>query len=232
MADYTWTFATTVESWTGVLGTGPTQGSWDGTDGSPAVGCLNSGSVPVGDYHTWQIIGLTGEITVSSAISYRYRMSDGSTIICRVITDGGTRQIENINWLGPGDSGWVSRSSLSLAAYAGENIQEVELWTNQFAFPNTAIGKFDTVSVTNLLLPAANARFYQGAGVLTERFTLPFTNVQPGGMTLNKTLGTVVIASSVPAGVVAVYSDHPYPTGTATDNGLPTGTAITSIKWI
>lgn len=77
-----------------------------------------------------------------------------------------------------------------------------------------------------------NARFYQGAGSLSEKFTMPFGQVAPGNMTLNRTLGTVVIGSNVAAGNMVVYSDNPYVTGTATDDGLPTGTSITSTKWV
>ncbi|MCP4409171.1 MAG: hypothetical protein GY807_15720 [Gammaproteobacteria bacterium] len=84
--------------------------------------------------------------------------------------------------------------------------------------------------------PVTSARFYQGTGpgegVLVEKFTTPFTGVEPGGMTLSGSLGTVVLGANAPAGQMMVFANYPYSTGTATDTSIPTGTAITSVKWI
>ena len=80
------------------------------------------------------------------------------------------------------------------------------------------------------------ATFYQGAGpgegVLSEKFTLPFSGVAPNAMTLNGTLGTVVLGANAPSGQMIVYADSPYAAGTVTDTGFPTGAAITALKWI
>ena len=51
-------------------------------------------------------------------------------------------------------------------------------------------------------------------------------------MTLDKSLGTVVLGGDSPADSIVVYSQYPYPTGTATDNGLPTGSSVSSVKWV
>ncbi len=76
------------------------------------------------------------------------------------------------------------------------------------------------------------AKFYFGSGILQEKFDLPFNTVAPKAMTLDQPLGTVVIGSKVAAGVPIVFSDSPYPTGTATFDGFPTGTSISAIRWI
>lgn len=80
----------------------------------------------------------------------------------------------------------------------------------------------------------ANARFYFApvGQSLAEKFTLPFPGVQPGGMTLDRTLGTVVIGSDAPSNEPVVYSTYPYTTGSATYDSFPTGAAIYSLKWI
>ena len=89
--------------------------------------------------------------------------------------------------------------------------------------------------VTNI--PSSNggpgsAKFYQGAGVLTEKFTLPFSGVEPGAMTLDKTLGTVVIGANTPAGQMINFGGNPYNAFTNMTDGIPTGTATTGVKWI
>lgn len=76
------------------------------------------------------------------------------------------------------------------------------------------------------------AKFYQGLGVLTERFTLPFEAVQPQAMTLDKSLGTIVMGANAPAAQPVIYSVNPYVTGTSTSQGFPTGTSISALKWI
>jgi len=80
------------------------------------------------------------------------------------------------------------------------------------------------------------AKFYHGLGhnegALVEKLTLPFTDAAPKGMTLRASLGTAVIGSSVPASGVMVYSNHPYSTSTTIDSGLPTGTAVTAVRWV
>lgn len=83
---------------------------------------------------------------------------------------------------------------------------------------------------------AGNARFYQGTGpgegVLSEKFTLPFSGAEPGAMTLSGTLGTVVIGANSGVTTPIVYANNPYITGTATAQGFPTNAPITSLKWI
>ena len=91
-----------------------------------------------------------------------------------------------------------------------------ELWKSSEGFPSLV----------------AKARFYHGAGTLTEKFTLPFTGVAPHAMTLDAALGTVVIGGDAPSGVPIIFSQSPYPTGTATFTAFPTGTAITGLDWI
>jgi hypothetical protein len=82
-------------------------------------------------------------------------------------------------------------------------------------------------------LPDASlARFYHGLNTLTEKFTLPFAGVQPGGMTLDRSLGTMVMGSNAPTAQPIIFSTYPYITGSSSSSGHPTGTAVTSIKWI
>lgn len=82
------------------------------------------------------------------------------------------------------------------------------------------------------VLSAGLAKFYHGLGSLAEKFTLPFAGVQPGAMTLDKSLGTVVMGQNAASAVPIVYSAHPYATGTAAATGMPTGTSISSLKWV
>jgi hypothetical protein len=65
-----------------------------------------------------------------------------------------------------------------------------------------------------------------------EKFTLPFASVNPGAMTLDQSLGTVVIGAKAGGSDAIVYSAHPYPTGTSFSEGHPTGTSVTSLKWV
>lgn len=82
----------------------------------------------------------------------------------------------------------------------------------------------------------SQAIFYHGLGhnegALEEKFTLPFVGVSPGAMTLDKSLGNVVIGTDEPTGIPVIYSPYPYETGTTTSDGFPTGTSVSSIKWI
>ena len=149
---------------------------------------------------------------------------DSPTHRCRVDTftiSGGTSVskdglTENVATL-QSDSGWFSATDLTSTTFL------VVYRDNGDSQKGTAV----VVS-----MDVSNARFYQGAGTLAEKFTLPFTGVNPGNMTLNKSLGTVVIGSDAAASSMVVYSDWPYPTGTASGAGIPTGTTITSTKWV
>lgn len=76
------------------------------------------------------------------------------------------------------------------------------------------------------------AKFYFGQNTLTEQFTLPFNSCKPKAMTLDKSLGTVVIGATDDNTPGIVYSAHPYTTGTAMVDGFPTGVTITALKWI
>lgn len=85
-------------------------------------------------------------------------------------------------------------------------------------------------------IPAVYAKFYfgkgPGEGVLEEKFTMPFPRIRPGAMTLKEALGTIVIGTAEPAAEAVIYSNYPYVTGTAMSSGHPTGTSISSLKWI
>lgn len=78
----------------------------------------------------------------------------------------------------------------------------------------------------------SNARFYQGAASLSEKFTLPFAKVAPKGFTLDTNLGTIVIGATENNDDPVVFSTNPYITGTVSDTDFPTTAPITVIKWI
>ena len=63
-----------------------------------------------------------------------------------------------------------------------------------------------------------------------------FGGVAPQAMTLDGSLGTVVIGSKVgagsPTGSAVIYSDYPYSGWIGTADGFPTGTAISALKWV
>lgn len=84
------------------------------------------------------------------------------------------------------------------------------------------------------------AKFYfgqgPGLGILSLKFELPFTDVSSQGMSLNGTLGTVVIGSRVGAGSATgtpvAYAQYPYSGWADTADGFPTGTATSVLKWV
>ena len=81
-------------------------------------------------------------------------------------------------------------------------------------------------------LSAIPARFYHGWYNLVEKFSLPFSGVAPQGMALAQSLGTVVVGSDQPDETMAIYSQHPYSDDVVADDGLPTGTSVSAIRWI
>ncbi len=89
-----------------------------------------------------------------------------------------------------------------------------------------------TISGPTVPIATVNARFYQGAGSLSEKFTLPFTGVAPKGFTLDVPLGTVVIGADGNNDDPIVFSESPYVTGTVSDTNFPTTTAINVLDWI
>lgn len=99
----------------------------------------------------------------------------------------------------------------------------------------TAGGVYTTI-ITGVPSGTTFARFYHGLGLtvgtLQEKFTLPFTGVQPAAFTLDKSLGAVVMGANAASVTPVVYSRHPYTTGTSTSQGMPTGAAVMALKWI
>jgi len=85
-----------------------------------------------------------------------------------------------------------------------------------------------------IILVSSGCRFYFGllAGALQEKFTLPFSGVAPKGMTLDKSLGTVVMVADSANSDPVVYSTNPYITGTVTDENFPENAAGVVAKWI
>lgn len=73
--------------------------------------------------------------------------------------------------------------------------------------------------------------FYFGLGTLQSQFSFGF-KVAPRGMTLDKSLGTVVLGAKDGNDAQIIYADYPYSTGTATASGFPSGVSITALKWI
>lgn len=124
---------------------------------------------------------------------------------------------------------WVSQGTLP----AG-NVDKAFRFSDEIVM---VVGSDGNLYVSDEPVPdpaTANARFYfaPAGQALAEKFTLPFPGVQPGGMTLDRTLGTVVIGSDAPSNEPVVYSTYPYTTGSATYDSFPTGAAIYSLKWI
>lgn len=80
--------------------------------------------------------------------------------------------------------------------------------------------------------PSSLALFYHGLGILVEKFEFPFSGVLPRAMTLDKSLGTVVAGADQPSTEMVAYSQYPYAASSAITDAIPTGVAITSVKWI
>lgn len=76
------------------------------------------------------------------------------------------------------------------------------------------------------------AQFYFGQGSLALKFDLPWSGVNPKSLTLDQSLGVAVMGTNAPANEPVIYSQHPYPTGTNTSLGFPTGTAISALRWV
>lgn len=81
-------------------------------------------------------------------------------------------------------------------------------------------------------IPSTPAEFYHGLGELVLKTTLPFSGVQPQAMTLKRSLETVVIGSKTPSSDMVAYLDNDYTSYNTMDDGIPTGTSVSAIRWI
>jgi len=79
--------------------------------------------------------------------------------------------------------------------------------------------------------PAA-AKFYQGEGILTYRSDLPFAGVNPGAMAISPDGQTAVLGANAAAAQMIAYASNPWSSWTNMTTPLPTGTAVTSIKYV
>ena len=231
MTTYTW--ASSNEGWSGKLGDCATTatrsaGAICSTTGYwSAVGCN-----PFGNYIASTVIGTDAAISYDTmsisievvAIEFAEDQVNAYQIRAADLVTGpwgiGT-VIDAIGFTTNGCQTYVSTTAVS-----NKFIRIYLAGFGDTVTPNAA----NIYEVTTATAP--NARFYHGAGTLTEKFTLPFTGVAPHAMTLDAALGTVVIGGDAPSGVPIIYSQSPYPTGTATFTAFPTGTAITGLDWI
>lgn len=81
-------------------------------------------------------------------------------------------------------------------------------------------------------LPFIGASLYFGAGVLEEKATLPFKACLPQAFALQQPLGILVIGADRPTAEMAAYSAHPYDVATTMDEGIPTGTSVSAVRWV
>lgn len=140
----------------------------------------------------------------------------------------------SINVTGCEDNALITGSYYNTYALAMGSLDFVTIQNGDTSHTFNYPELIDT-SLTDAFCGAATpARFYFAltGQALTEKFSLPFAGVRPEGMTLNRSLGTVVLGSDAPSNEPVVYSTYPYPTGTASYSGFPTGTAIQSLKWV
>lgn len=81
-------------------------------------------------------------------------------------------------------------------------------------------------------LPAINATLWVGQGIMALKCELPFQRSMPGAFALRESLGTVVAGSDTPDNEMVAYSNNPYASAIESDIGIPTGTAISAIRWV
>jgi len=165
--------------------------------------------------------GSTGQLFADTARIYN--IADDAILLCERVDD--TRA-----FVWNPDTGGFDEDG----ACGGAIFGFFKLGSTLYALCEGATSTTARIYSTDLPPATPNARFYfaPAGQSLTEKFTLPFPDVQPGGMTLDRTLGTVVIGSAEPSSEPVVYSTYPYVTGSATYDSFPTGTAIYSLKWI
>lgn len=211
-----WTFDSDEDGWSM-----DNAAFWTVDEGEPNVGCIELGPTP-GDNGA---ISYSGTSDQENIFTYYYKTPNTAYFTSKVLYDDDTFD-EDIDVTGT--SSW-QQYEMSINAAKTAVAVSITVQGNGQAF-------VDTISLGVVAAGSSNARFYFGSGIsegsLVEQFTLPFAGVAPKAMTLKQSLGTVVMGSNAPAGVMAVYSDYPYPTGTATDTQLPTGAAITAMRWI
>lgn len=235
------TFEDDLESYTG---TANTQESFEAGDGFPLVGSgrFDTSSLFAGILTT-PTSGGTYTIVAGDKVYFAYRIlnaggnsgSDRALYVDLEISGGGQqftiKTYDDVN--GDDDVGW-NTEAIDLTAFVGDPLGEV-----RFTQDNAPSVDFhvliDTVQVSIEspdFIIVGSAKFYQGAGALTEKFTLPFSGVEPGAMTLDAPLGTVVIGANTPAGQMVNFGASPYNAFSNFTDGIPTGTSATSVKWI
>lgn len=168
--------------------------------------------------------------TVANVTGTTILKRDNNTFVIGYNIGGGSRKFESlvvsgatVSKLGDSATQAMTENGLFILGFEGTDGALVYAAGNDI--------KYRTLS--NLpALSSGQARFYHGLGGLSEKFTLPFAGVQPQAMTLDKSLGTVVMGANAPADQPIIYSTYPYTTGTVTSAGFPTGSSVSALKWI
>jgi hypothetical protein len=198
--------------------------AWDGAEGHPNVGSINLKAF-IGDNGAMSISGLSSQ--ESELTFYGIQEASSEDVVFHVSAT--YDDASNDDDFFTGTASWLQYTlSLNPAKTITDLAFEAACGTANL---NTWI---DTIDLGGEA--ATYAKFYfgvgPGEGVLSEKFAMPFPGVRPGAMTLNQSLGTVVIGGDEPATEAIVYSNYPYVTGTAMSVNHPTGTTVTSLKWI
>lgn len=139
------------------------------------------------------------------------------------------------------DAEWITGSGETIGgSVSGDHLYGVMKFPDNgegtYAFIND-VGGSPFIVKRGTTLPALggigmSATFYEGNGELNQRFALPFNGVKPGAMTIQQSQGKAVMGTDETHGQPVVFGDSPYTTGTFTGDGFPTGSVVTSLKWI
>lgn len=230
--------------------------NWLVSDGSPSPGCarlLSGGGAILAEPGDFYIVTPT---EFSLLVNFAYKVLNGSTasggdaitLLVSVNLGSSSAGFNDVTWLlaeadvSTDDTGWINATfdlSDQWGGIPGQAAIDFVKFTSGAGGGDPYTVYIDSVEVTSPVGSSASKFYFgqgPGAGVLAEKFTLPFNDVSPQAMSLSGILGTVVIGSKVgagsPTGSPVIYSDYPYSGWTNTSSGFPTGTAISALKWV
>lgn len=219
-----WNFLVNEEGWT--LQGGMT---WIVDEGHPP-GCLGGGDATLA-------IALTPSASDPASMWYRV-VSDTDTsldigTIIVTLTIDSSPELQAVITVTPEmaglpyDSGWLKLTgTVGTTSIAALGIETTA---------GTASGYtvyVDTVYVAEAEPVAAAAQFYQGVNSLSLKSSLPFAGVRPGAMAISPDGQVAVLGSNAAAGQMVVYAANPWGSWINMTPPLPTGTAVSSVKYI
>lgn len=163
-----------------------------------------------------------------------------------VITSIGTHTVNNLGFAlvgssPPYESGWIQMNVPLTAAIIGDTITSVMFTCFQSLVHNSPqnvfTAKIDSISVGASTPafdpnpPAAGAKFYAGLNSLTLRSTLGIAGVKPGAIAISDS-GLAVVGNNQGGNTMVQMGSSPYSGFSDITGAIPTGSAVTSLKFV